>query len=430
MNAPPIEKPGGFVDHFALWAALGAGLFAMPAGALLVPALSIERAILATVIAAALGSLLVASVVALAARSGRNTLDLLAAPFGDAARPAIAAALLGRHLLFVAFALILITDSATLIGQRSIGADLRVLWAALFACLAAALLLFVRRSWLTWRVWAVLGLLVLLGVTASAYAEFEIPGYLRRPAAGGWPSFWQAVDLMIVFPLLWLPIAADHAKAATDARSAARGCFAGLLVTSVWLGVIGVLYLPATATGDVPGFLVGMELGVGALAILAVLQLDEAVANAQAASLFGDRKLPVPPAILVVLIAIPAAVLWHIGEIEPYVLLVGAAFVPAFGVVISAAVLKAEPRPGVAALSWIGGFLIFQWITPADVGWWRDLLDQSGGIAGVPFPLTDEVTWLGGSIPAFLFAFAVFSAAELFALPDFTRRLLPKPGEN
>src|SRR3990172_11669009 len=63
----------GFLDHFALWASLGASLYLMPFGALLVPALSIEQALLATVVAGLLGGLLIASIGAIASHTRRST---------------------------------------------------------------------------------------------------------------------------------------------------------------------------------------------------------------------------------------------------------------------------------------------------------------------------------------------------------------------
>ncbi|MEK7247672.1 MAG: hypothetical protein AAB092_04285, partial [Chloroflexota bacterium] len=226
------ERRFGFLDHFALWASLGAGLYLMPFGALLVPALSIEQAVLATMLAGLIGGLLIASVAAVAAASERSTAELLAAPFGDRGRRPVAIMLVVRHLLFAIFALVLVTDSAELISERSLGAGLRPLWAAVFGAVGLALALAgpgrvstgMRRAGL----WLVL--LVAVAVSASAYAEFEIPSYLRRPPAGGWPSFWQATDIMLIFPLLWLPVVADFARFGRDSRSAARGSFAGVFL--------------------------------------------------------------------------------------------------------------------------------------------------------------------------------------------------------
>jgi purine-cytosine permease-like protein len=407
------DRRFGFLDHFALWASLGASLYLMPFGALLVPALSIEQAVLATMVAGLIGGLIIASIAAAAAASRRSTLELLAEPFGEGGRWPAAALLALRHLLFAVFALALIADSAQLISERALGAGLRPLWAALFGIAGLALVLAgpgrvstgMRRAGL----WLVL--LVALAVSLSAYAEFEIPAYLKRPAVGGWPSFWQAVDVMLVFPLLWLPVVADFARLGDDSRSAARGAFAGVFIASLWFGLLGVLYLPATDSGDIPGFLVGMQLGLGALAILFLLQIDEIYASAYAAaplfeSLGGGARARIAPAVLLV-VAIPAAALLHVSDLEGYVLLASALFIPAFAVVISRAVWPAARPWAAPLLAWGSGFLLYQWTAPAPIGWWRDGLDWACGAAGLPFPLADSASWLGAAIFAFLLAFAV-----------------------
>lgn len=406
----------GGSGYFALWFSLGAGLFLMPFGAFLVPALSIERAVLATLVAGAAAALLIGAIVALAARSGRSTLDLLAEPFGDRGRWIVALLLLLRHGLFAAFALVLITDSATLIGERSLGVDLRPVWAIAFLLAAALLFHNLHRGWRFWRAWGVLTAVLAVGVTISAYAEFEVPSYLRRPAVGGWPSFWQAVDVMLIFPLLWLPVAADYACFARNPRSAARGAFAGVLLAAAWFGTLGIVYLPAVDSGDIPGFLVGMQLGLGALIFLMVLQLDEVAVSASVARLTitGERSVLgwlAGPAVL--LAAFPAALLWHVTQVEPYMLLLGSLFVPAFAIVIAQALWPQRRPLAVPAFAWAGGFLLYQWITPADIGWWRDLLDSVAVASGLPFPLTDDITWLGGAIPAFAFAFAIHALAAV-----------------
>lgn len=403
----------GFLDHFALWASLGASLYLMPFGALLVPPLSIEQAVLATMVAGLIGGLLIASVAAVAAASGRSTAELLADPFGDRGRRPVAVLLLVRHLLFAVFALVLVADSAELISERSLGAGLRPLWAAVFGAVGLALALAgpgrvstgMRRAGL----WLVL--LVAVAVSASAYVEFEIPSYLRRPAAGGWPSFWQATDIMLIFPLLWLPVVADFARFGRDSRSAARGTFAGVFVASIWFGVLGILYLPATSSGDIPGFLVGMQLGLGALVLLFLLQVDEVYVSVYASmpaieSLGAGAFARFAPAALLV-VAAPVAMLLNVADLEGYVLLVAAVFVPAFAIVVAQALWPATRPQAIPLLAWASGFLLYQWITPAEIGWWRDGLNSAFELAGLPFPLSDSVIWLGAAVTAFLLALGV-----------------------
>jgi NCS1 family nucleobase:cation symporter-1 len=430
-----MKRPAraSLMDHFALWVSLGASLFLMPFGALLVPALSIGQAALATVTAALISGLLIAAVASAAASSGQSTAELLTTSFGRVLRVPIALILLARHMLFALFALILIADAAELISDRSLGTGLRPLWVIAFA--VAGIALFVagqdRAQTMLRRVGVWLVLLVALAITVSAYAEFEIPSYLRRPPAGGWPSFWQATDIMLVFPLLWLPVVADFARRSAESRAAAAGSFAGVFLTTVWFGMFGILYLPATDSGDIPGFLVGMQLGLGALVLLFLLQIDEMYASTTAAVpalealRFGNRVTLIPA--MAIAAMAPLAIWFHVSDVEPYILLAAAAFVPAFGVVIAQTLVQQRGAAAPAIFAWACGFAVYQWITPAEMGWWRDGLSAPFQALGLPFPLSNHVTWLGSAVTSVLVAGALSVLVPLAVRMLSTRPRAPEP---
>ncbi len=420
-RVPEAERSFGFLDHAALWASVGVSLYIMPFGSLLVPALSLERAFLAVAVAALLGGLLLAAVAGIAARSGLSSAGLLTSLFGERAAPLIGALLALRNVLFGAFALSLIAGSAELVSERALGAGLRPVWVVTFGLAGMALALagpqFVVRKLLR-RVGIWLVLVVAAVLTLSAYMEFGIPTYLERPTVGGWPSFWQAVDVMLVVPLLWLPLVADYARFGNGVSSTVRGSFLGFFVATAWLGFLGVVYLPATASGDIAGFVVGMRVGLAALALLLVLQVDEVFVNMHSAALalrtlapLGARRLTVGVFALVIGVTLPFDLL----EFEGSLLLLAALFVPLFGVLIADQILSraavGAASASSAAAAWVVGFLLYQWITPANVGWWRDAMSWLfADTLRLPFPLTDEITWLGGAIPSFLAGFVVHLA--------------------
>lgn len=422
------EQGGGFRDQFTLWLSLGASLYLMPFGALLVPELSVGMAVLASLLAATLAALLVAGIVALAVRSNRSTLGILSSPFKDRGRWPLAGLLTVRHVVAATFALVVIADSATLIGERSFGVDMRPLWVVGFAVFAIAANFAVRRWPVLRTVAAVVVALLAIGILASAYMEFEIPSYLRRPAPGGWPEFWRAVNVMLVFPLLWLPVAADNVRTGFDARRASLGALLGLALAATWFGALGIIYLPATDSGDIPGFLVGMEMGLAALLILSVLQLDEVVANNHSTSRLAE-DLAVGPkpaaAFLPLLVAVPAAIFLDIGDLEGYLLLVGSVFVPAFAVVMVYSVRPVDQPWIVPAAAWLAGFVFYQWIAPADIPWWGDMCSSVADQLGVAFPLYGAPGWTGAAMPSFVLAGIVQAIACLAFAKRTNRGLAP-----
>jgi hypothetical protein len=234
---------------------------------------------------------------------------------------------------------------------------------------------------------------------------------------------------MMIFPLLWLPVVADFARFGRDQRAAGGGTFAGVFLASVWFGTLGILYLPATSSGDIPGFLVGMQLGLGALALLFVLQIDEVFVNAgaagPAADALGAAGARYAPAVLLVA-ALPAAALLNVAELEWYVLLAASAFVPAFAIVCGRALWPAARHWTVPAIAWAAGFVLYQWISPAEIGWWQDACSAPFEALGLAFPLSEEVTWLGAAVPAFLLALCLDTLVPA-ALRLFSGRLSARP---
>jgi len=417
-ETPAEQRTFGLLDHMALWGSLGITLYIMPFGSLIVPALSLEQAFLAAVVAALLGGLIVAGVAAIAAHSGLSTVELLAQLLGRRSTPFLGTLLLVRNVVWAALALSLIANSAELVSERGLGAGLRPLWVVVFGTIGLALVaagpqFTVRKLLRRAGLW--LALLLAAGVTLSAYMEYEFPAYLRRPAVGGWPSFWQAVDVMLIVPLLWLPLVADYARWGKSVGSSFSGTFLGLFVATAWLGFLGVAYLPAVETGDISGFVVGMQLGLAALVILLLLQADDVFANVHSAGVALGSVWPAARRagfLIPGLAALALALAFDFLEFERTLLLLASLFVPLFGVLMADFVQTrgtVQPAAAPSALTaWALGFLLYHWISPTEVGWWQDAMSWLFADAlHLPFPLTDEVTSLGAAIPSFLAGFAI-----------------------
>lgn len=417
------QRSFGLMDHGALWGSLGLTLYVMPFGSLLVPSLGLRDAFLAVVVASLLGALLVAAVAGLASRDGLSSAELFSLPFGPRARRPLAALLTLRNVAWAAFALALIADSAELVSQRALGAGLRPVWMVLFAVLGLALAaagphFTVQRVLRRAGLWV--ALVLAAGITVSAYLEFGVPAYLTRPAVGGWPSFWQAVDVALVVPLLWLPVAADFARLDRDVGRAFAGVMAGLFPLTAWMAFLGAVYLPAVGSEDIPGFVVGMQLGLGGLAVLFLLQTDEVFANLHAAEVAAEGVLSSPRRTALALsgaVAVALALGLDFTRMEGTLLLVASLFVPLAGVLLAdRAAAKLAPGPAwpPALAAWALGFFLYHWIAPSEAAWWVDALRWGlRDLLGLPFPLTEEASWPGAAIPAFGVAFLFHGAARV-----------------
>ncbi len=419
------ERTFGFLDHAALWGSLGLTLAIMPFGSLLVPSLSLGQAFLAVATAALLGGLMLATAAAIGAHTGLSSAELFGRVLGMRGPQFMGALLTVRNVLWGAFALALIADSAELVSDRALGAGVRPLWVLLFGATGLALAIagpkyVVHKLLRRFGVW--IALLIAVVITFSAFSEFGVPTNLQRPAVGGWPSFWQAVGVMLLVPLLWLPLVADYSRHGRSVGTAFTGTAAGYFVGAAWFGSLGVIYLPAVETADIAGFVVGMQVGLIALVLLLVLQVDELFANTASASISLRTAVAGADARLATLVAVAAAVTLALAidvvSYEGTLLLLASVFIPLFGVVVAGAILgqvggNGEPRlPAAAFIAWIGGFLLYHWIAPSDVDRWQDAMQWLfADVLSLPFPLTDEVTWLGAAIPSFLAGAVIYGLA-------------------
>jgi purine-cytosine permease-like protein len=163
--------------------------------------------------------------------------------------------------------------------------------------------------------------------------------------------------------------------------------------------------------------------GLLALAILTVDETDEAFANIYSASVSIQNAFPrVSQRVLSVGVGLVCTVIAGTVELvqyENFLLLIGAVFVPLFGVLAAdvAVVRRGYERDdlygrlpsvrwwGVGA--WLIGFAAYNWINPGTVGWWTSAMEWLfSGLLGAPFPATASFPWLSASLVAFVVAFA------------------------
>ena len=74
---------------------------------------------------------------------------------------------------------------------------------------------------------------------------------------------------------------------------------------------------------------------------------------------------------------------------------------------IAHALWPAERPVAPALVAVIAGFVAYQWISPVDIAWWQDVIEEPFALIALPFPLGAEASWLGAAIPAFAIAFAI-----------------------
>jgi NCS1 family nucleobase:cation symporter-1 len=336
---PASARTLGLLDSAALWGSLGFSLLLMVTGAFLTPALGLGEAFVVILVGAIIGNLMLATAAVIGADSGLPMVALLRAPLGGRGSYAASLLTLARNVAWGTFALMVMGEAAVGLSRRLGGFEGRFLWIILFGVLGTAIALggpqLMARQWSKkFAFWFML--LAGLMITYTALSENGIPDLMRRPGTGGWPSFWQGVDMVIALPIAWLPLVADYSRFSRCPRSAFLGTFGGFFLATVWFTTLGVLYVPTVSSSDVVGFILAIPVGALAFLILLVTQTDEAFASVYSASVsvqnlvprLDQRRVVLGIGVLCTALALGVAFIHY----ENFLLLLGSVFVPLFGI--------------------------------------------------------------------------------------------------
>lgn len=452
---PPEMRTLGFLDTSVLWGNLGISLLLPVVGAFLVPALSLRDATLAIVVGALIGNVMLAIAARIGAETGAPGMVIYRAPLGirGSFGPTLFNVL--QNVGWGSFELFIIATAAAGVSDRILGARLRPLWTVLFAAIVVVMAwggpVAVVRRWIRrYAVWLVLGSSAYL--TWYMLTTFDLGALWGQSGKGGWPSFWQGVDLVVALPVSWIPLAADYTRFTRSGRSAFWGAGAGYFLAQVWFFMLGALLIlgrPGTDPFDPRGFVGAiLAIPVGAVAMLVLLadETDEAFANVYSTSVSIQNLFPRLSqralSLGVGAVCMAIALVVNLVQYENFLLLLGALFVPLFGVLVAdyyvlrrgtydAGALYRERGaywyaggvnwPAVAA--WIIGFLTYNWISPGTVSWWVSAMKRLfHGWLSLPFPAGDRYTWLGASLASF---FVAIGAALLLGSAQVARARRP-----
>ncbi len=197
-----------------------------------------------------------------------------------------------------------------------------------------------------WRVLQKIGVVLLLllsvAMTVLALRTYGWRELLAAPAAPSMP-FMLGLDLVIAMPISWMPLVSDYTRYAAVPGRGIRGTWWGYLLVSSWMFAVGLVASMATGSGA-PETMVLQLMGEHRLLLPAVLIvllstltttfLDIYSNAVSAQSLFpkvGTRSLVLLGGIAGTLIAL----FFDATKYEGFLLLIGSAFCPLFGVVLA-----------------------------------------------------------------------------------------------
>jgi NCS1 family nucleobase:cation symporter-1 len=416
----------GFLDTTLLWGNLSISLLVIVLGAFLVPYLSLKDALLAILVGALVGNVLLGLAGMIGADARVPGMVLLRATFGHRGSYAPTVLNVVQNLGWSTFELLIISTAAAALSDRVFGFEARWLWALIFGAVSIGLGLlgpigFVRRYVKKFAAWAVL---VSIGyLTWWVLDKSNLHAFWAAPGQGG--SFGSGVDLVIASVISWTPLAADYTRFSRTRKIAFWGTGLGYFFPTLWCFGIGCLLVLArniSAPEEIPAAVLTGSAGILALLALTVDESDEAFADIYSTAVSIQNVLPrVSQRLLIVLVGVTAtigAIVIDLRNYQTFLLLLGSVFVPLFGVLLADWLVAGAHysrddifsaptvRPELF-VAWVVGFGLYQWMSAGAgsyPGWWEDLMAHvNPGHTGVT-----------ASLPSFAAAFALGGIGALW----------------
>ncbi len=384
-------------DFFVLWAGAAISLSEIWAGGLLVP-LGLAGGVLAILLGHLIGNTPMALSGVIGSRHGVPAIVSTRAALGQ--RGAWLPGLLN------VIQLVGWTGVMLWIGGQAAARLLKIdarLWIALLGIITTLWALAGSERWKWLQRISVAALLLLSCVmTWSALSTYGI-----GRAAASQPTrelgFMSGLDLVIAMPISWMPLVSDYSRLATRTRSAFWGTWWGYLLVGSWMYLVGLYAALATGSTEPDAMVLDLLSGHGLLAaaLLIVLFstftttfLDIYSTAISAQSLFpqlNERLLVLVGGTLGTL----AALVFTPSAYEGFLLFIGSAFCPLFGVVLTDYFVVHRGHYNAADLFRRGRYWYRGGVNPAAVAAW------AAGFA--MYRLAVWKAWpAGGSLPSLI----------------------------
>jgi NCS1 family nucleobase:cation symporter-1 len=328
------HKMLGGLDYFILWSSLGVGLLVLSAGSFLSDA-SFLDAILAIIVGSTAGSILLALAGKIGSDHGIPSLITMRPAFGirGSYLPAILNIL--QLVGWTTFEIMIMARAADMLTGSIVP---YYFWAAIFGVLVALLgiagPLNVVRQWIgKFALWIAYGTsaIIIINLINSADITTLISSH------GEGLSFFSALDLVIAMPVSWMPLVADYNRFSRKSKSALWGTFIGFTLTNILFYFGGVLL----GTSDVLAIVAAIQaMFFGFLMLLLIVdEADNAFADVYSAAVSAQNVFPKISQKYLIAgftgLSSILAMLISIQQYEVFLLLIGAIFVPLFGVVLT-----------------------------------------------------------------------------------------------
>lgn len=329
---PPKHRILGGFDYFILWSSLGVGLLVFSAGSFLSET-PFYHALLAIIIGSIAGSVLLS----MAGKIGSDH----AVPSLIGIRPAFG--LYGSYLAAVlniiqligwtTFEILILSKAAEQLTNMHVTFVWNIIFGVIITLLGIFGPLFLVKQWLSkFAIWIVYASSAIILVTLLYQ---NLPDVMY--GEGKDMSFFVALDIVIAMPISWMPLVSDYNRFAKKSKGAFMGTLIGFSITNIIFYVGGLLF----GVGDISTIIISIQAILFGFILLVMIvdEIDNAFADIYSAAIssqsifhnLNQRHLIIGFSIVSTILAIFVSIEGY----EQFLFLIGALFIPLFGVLLT-----------------------------------------------------------------------------------------------
>jgi NCS1 family nucleobase:cation symporter-1 len=329
---PPKHRILGGIDYFILWSSLGVGLLVFSAGSFLSET-PFYHALLAIIIGSIAGSVLLS----MAGKIGSDH----AVPSLIGIRPAFG--LYGSYLAAVlnviqligwtTFEILILSKAAEQLTNMHVTFVWNIIFGVIITLLGIFGPFFLVKQWLSkFAIWIVYASSAIILVTLLFQ---NLPNVMS--GEGKDMSFFVALDIVIAMPISWMPLVSDYNRFAKTSKGAFMGTLIGFSITNIIFYVGGLLF----GVGDISTIIISIQAILFGFILLVMIvdEIDNAFADIYSAAIssqsifhnLNQRHLIIGFSIVSTILAIFVSIEGY----EQFLFLIGALFIPLFGVLLT-----------------------------------------------------------------------------------------------
>jgi putative hydroxymethylpyrimidine transporter CytX len=319
-------------DYFILWSSLGVGLLVFSAGSFLSDT-PFYHALLAIIIGSIVGSVLLSMAGKIGSDHAVPSLIGIRPAFGLYGSYVAAVLNIIQLIGWTTFEILILSKAAEQLTNMHVTFVWNIIFGVIIALLGIFGPLFLVKQWLSkFAIWIVYASSAIILVTLLFQ---NLPNVMS--GEGKDASFFVALDIVIAMPISWMPIVSDYNRFAKTSKGAFIGTLIGFSITNIIFYVGGLLF----GVGDISSIIISIQAILFGFILLVMIvdEIDNAFADIYSAAIssqnifhyLNQRHLIIGFSIVSTILAIFVSIEGY----EQFLFLIGALFIPLFGVLLT-----------------------------------------------------------------------------------------------